>query len=108
MTMSDSEQPESPIDAQMAAPPPSYHAEPSGPRFDAPTASRQDLLQNRGAVLAMLFVVTGALGIPLLWINRNFSPIERIVWTIVVTCYTLVLVGFTAWIVWWAYSRVFP
>ena len=106
--MTDSEQSKSPIDAQLAAPPPSYHAEPAGPVFDSPTTSRKDLLQNRGAVLALLFLVTGALGIPLLWINRKFSPIERIFWTIVVTCYTFMLIGFTAWIVWWAYSRIFP
>jgi hypothetical protein len=105
--MSDSEQRESPIDAQLAAPPPSYHSGPSAPRFEPPNASRQDLLQNRGAVLALLFLVSGALGIPLLWINRNFSPTERIVWTIIVIIYTLLLVAFTAWIVWWAYSRVF-
>ena len=105
--MSDSEQRESPIDAQLAAPPASLHSEPAGPTFNPPTTARKDLLQNRGAVLALLFLVTGALGIPLLWMNRNFSPLERSFWTIVVLCYTFTLVGFTAWIVWWAYSRVF-
>lgn len=63
-------------------------------------------LQSRISVLAVLFLVTGALGIPLLWINRNFSPTERIAWTIIVMIYTISLVAFTGWIVWWAYSRI--
>lgn len=97
-----------PSTVQLAAPPPSYPTEPTGPTFDPPGSGKKDLLQSRSAVLAILFLVTGALGIPLLWINRNFSPIERIAWTIVVTIYTLILIAFTAWIVWWAYRQVFP
>lgn len=106
MTMHDPEPHESPIDAQLAAPPTSYHDEPTGPTFEPPSRGRDDLLQSRGAVLAILFLVTGALGIPLLWINRNFSPLERIAWTIIVTIYTFILISFTVWIVWWAYSRI--
>jgi hypothetical protein len=44
-----------------------------------------DMIQNRAAVLAILFLATGALGIPLLWINRKFSSIERVFWAVVVT-----------------------
>ena len=64
------------------------------------------LIQNRTAVLAVLFLVTGALGIPLLWISKRFSTTERILWSLTVLLYTIVLIGATTWILWWAYQRL--
>jgi hypothetical protein len=95
---------DSPIDAQLAAPPAAHPvAEQTG--YAPP---RKDFLQNRGAVLAILFLVTGVLGLPLLWINRKFSNVERVLWSIIVTLYTVALVALVAAIVVWAYRRVFP
>jgi len=54
-------------------------------------------------VLAILFGVTGALGIPLLWMNKRFSTLERVFWSIVLTIYTSLLIGGTLWVLWWAY-----
>lgn len=64
------------------------------------------VLDNRPAVLALLFLVMGFLGIPLLWMSASFSRTEKSIWSIVVTLYTLALIGATAAICWWAYVQV--
>ncbi|WDQ17527.1 hypothetical protein [Rhodopirellula sp. P2] len=43
------------------------------------------------ATLAVLFFVTGAFGIPLLWRNPQFSTWQRFLWSIVVLVYTIAL-----------------
>ena len=100
---------ESPIDAQLAAPPVSYEPQPTGhqqaDRGATPTPFA-DMMQNRGAVLAVLFLATGALGIPLLWINRKFSDRERLVWAVVVTIYTAILIAAVGWVCLWSYRRI--
>ncbi len=101
--MNEPDQP-SPIDAQLSAPP--VHVTETTAQPSSPSAGKMELLQSRGAVLAVLFLVTGVLGVPLLWINRRFSTTERIVWTIIVTLYTAALLAFVGWVLWWAYSRI--
>lgn len=54
----------------------------------------------------MLFCVTGFLGIPFLWKSQVFSQIEKIAWSLVVTIYTLALMGLTGAIVWWTYRNI--
>ena len=90
---------ESPIDAQLAAPPPELPESARPPVYE-PAAS--------SVVLAVLFLVTGALGIPLLWVNQKFSNAERVFWTVVVLIYTVLLIAGVGWIVWWAWTRIFP
>jgi cobalamin synthase len=113
MTEPDSSQPagESPIEAQLAAPPASHHsvhvAAAKSSSSGKPSSSQSELIQSRGAVLAALFLVTGALGIPLLWMNHKFSNVERIVWTIIVTIYTIILVLIVWAIVMWSYRQIF-
>ena len=68
------------------------------------TADSQGL-QNRRTVLAILFFVTGALGLPLLWVNRRFSIREQIIWSLVVTLYTALLIWGVAKICWWSYQQ---
>lgn len=68
------------------------------------TADSQGL-QNRLTVLAILFFVTGALGLPLLWVNRRFSIREQIIWSLVVTLYTALLIWGVAKICWWSYHQ---
>ena len=68
------------------------------------TADSQGL-QNRLTVLAILFFVTGALGLPLLWVNRRFSIREQMIWTLVVTLYTALLIWGVAKICWWSYQQ---
>jgi len=67
----------------------------------------ESYLQSRMAVIGILFLVTGALGIPLLWMNKRFSKSERIVWSIVVSIYTAGLLYFTYLVCMWSYHRIF-
>jgi hypothetical protein len=64
------------------------------------------MIQNRAAVLAVLFLATGALGIPLLWTNQKFSRNERVFWAIVVTIYTAALIAGLCAILMWSYRRI--
>ncbi|QDT01800.1 hypothetical protein K227x_01680 [Rubripirellula lacrimiformis] len=63
-------------------------------------------LDNKWAVIAVLFAVTGFLGIPLLWMNKNFSSTERISWSIVITIYTFLLIAGAAAICMWSYRQI--
>ena len=71
------------------------------------TSPLGELLQNRLAVLALLFLVTGCLGIPLLWVNKRFTTGQRVLWSIVVTLYTVALVAIVAAVWVWSYRRLF-
>ncbi len=64
------------------------------------------ILDNRLAMFGMLFCVTGFLGIPFLWMSQRFSHMEKVVWSVVVTVYTLILLGLTAAVCWWSYSQI--
>jgi hypothetical protein len=48
-------------------------------------------LDNPWLVLLMLFLVTGALGLPFLWMSRGFSAPTKVVLSIVVLIYTVAL-----------------
>lgn len=63
-------------------------------------------IQNRLIVLGILFFVTGSLGLPLLWLNRRFSNLERIVWAIVVTAYTILLIWLVVKICIWSFEQI--
>ena len=105
----------SPIDAQLAQPPmsandtnaPLVAAEPDPVGYAQTGGGGTDkLIQNKLAVLACLFFVTGFLGLPLLWMNRRFSTAERFLWSIVVTLYTLVLIAIVVAIFVWVYRQI--
>ena len=61
---------------------------------------------NRWVVLMILFLGTGCLGLPLLWSSRAFSHKEKVIWSIVVTLYTLALLAAIVGFCWWLYLRV--
>ena len=105
----------SPIDAELVAPPSSI--EEAGPTTVFQTSDAvghapqryggaDKLIQSKLAVLACLFLVTGFLGLPLLWMNRRFSAAERCLWAIAVIVYTLVLIGIVGAIVVWCYRQI--
>ncbi|MFK8115109.1 MAG: hypothetical protein AB8B91_23105 [Rubripirellula sp.] len=96
MNETDVDNQQTPIEATLVDPVPGHQPE-----------NESNFVQSRGAVLAMLFLVTGFLGIPLLWMNKKFSPTERIVWSIIVTIYTSVLIWIAAAIVIWSYRQIF-
>lgn len=102
----------------MSAEPPKVSQQPPepprvvGPKPSQPLAQAnksgnwKDLVHNKWAVLATLFFVTAALGLPLLWKSRGFSRNEKILWTVVVLIYTgLVFWAFGA-VMWWSYARI--
>lgn len=63
-------------------------------------------VDNKAVVFALLFGVTGCLGIPLLWASRSFTRQEKLLWSVVVTTYTLALMSGVAGIVWWCYRVI--
>ncbi len=83
---------------------------PSNPAAEQPVAASptkpSSMLQSRSAVLAMLFLVTGAVGIPLLWMSPSFSFGERIFWSILTLAYTTALLLIAGGIVWWCYQII--
>lgn len=64
------------------------------------------LINNRIAIFLMLFCVTGFLGIPFLCKSKAFTRTEKLVWSIVVTVYTCVLIAITVAIVKWSYTNI--
>lgn len=66
-------------------------------------------LDNPWLMLAMLFFVTAAFGIPFLWISRGFSRAAKIILTLVVLLYTvLILWAFFAFMSWWWTNMIAP
>lgn len=53
----------------------------------------EGIASNRPLVLGILFGVTGALGLPLLWYSPAFTRKEKWLWSIVNSLYTLGLVA---------------
>ena len=54
--------------------------------------SLASVLHNRWAILGLLFLVLAGFGLPLLWKSRVFSPLNKVILTIVVLIYTALLV----------------
>lgn len=69
-------------------------------------ASWKEMYDDPWLLLSMLFFVTAALGIPMLWKSRAFSPLTKTVLTIVVIAYTLFLLWLTWQVMLWSYNRV--
>lgn len=69
----------------------------------APAGERSNLLDNPWMVLALLFLATGALGLPILWKSRAYSPGAKVLIGVAVTIYTVLLIALAAWAVHWAW-----
>ncbi|MHB8969167.1 MAG: hypothetical protein ACYC3X_04370 [Pirellulaceae bacterium] len=82
------------------------HREPVGSAGEPVSARRASLADNPWAMLAGLFLVTGALGLPLLWLGRAFSTPVKVLLSVLVTLYTAVIL----WLFWlvllWCYHRI--
>ena len=65
----------------------------------------RDVVDNPWLMIAMLFLVTAALGLPFLWISRGFSTFSKIVLTILVLAWTT-LVLWLFWLVIWLIGLV--
>jgi hypothetical protein len=86
-----------PVDAPVIESPPA-----APPRAQ----SWRDIIDNPWLMLAMLFLVTAALGLPFLWISRGFSTLSKIILTIAVLAWTALVL----WLFWlvmvWSYTRI--
>lgn len=78
----------------------------SGETATGKSGTWQRVVNSRGAMLAMLFCVTGVLGVPFLWKSQAFSAAEKVVWSVVVTVYTCLLLWGTAAILMWSYRTI--
>jgi c-di-AMP phosphodiesterase-like protein len=66
-------------------------------------------LDNPWLMVVMLFFVTAAFGIPFLWLSRGFSKTAKVVLTIVVLLYTvLILWAFTLFMIYWWTNFIAP
>jgi len=62
-------------------------------------------LDNPYLILFTMFFVTGATGLPLIWVSRSFSPLMKVVWSIVVTLYTALIIYLTYLVVMWSWAQ---
>ena len=77
--------PSSPVCTKCGAANPDAVAKPGTPRA---AGQVRKLIDNPWVVLALLFLVTAGLGLPVLWISRGFSVIGKIAITVIVLAYT--------------------
>lgn len=80
--------------------------QPIAPDSSPPKSAARRAIDNPWLILAMLFGVTLFLGLPLLWVSRGFSTAGKIVVTILVLIWTvIVFVAFFA-VLWWCWQRI--
>lgn len=76
----------------------------------APPAAEGSLarraLDNPWLMLLMLFGVTLFLGLPFLWISRGFSTTGKIVVTLLVLVWTVIVFACFFAVVWWCWQRI--
>ncbi|MBM4089981.1 MAG: hypothetical protein FJ276_11255 [Planctomycetes bacterium] len=63
-------------------------------------------LHNPWVITGLLFLVTGALGIPLIWLSRAFSRTTKWILTVAVSVYTVFLLWGFWRIMAWCYGRI--
>jgi hypothetical protein len=77
-----------------------------------PSAARaggwRDVVDHRWLVLALLFFVTAALGLPLLWASRAFSLPAKLALTFVVLAWTALVLWLFLLIMIWCYGQIAP
>ena len=82
-------------------------AHPKIPLEAPPTsAGLRSLIDSPWLVLGMLFFVTAALGLPVLWMSKAFSRTTKGLLTIVVLLYTALLLYVFTLIMLWCYHEI--
>jgi len=81
---------------QHDAPPPTSHA----PR------SWREAIDNPRVLIAILFFVTAATGLPFLWMSRGFSLASKIVLTILVLIWTALVLWAFYLVMAWCIPRI--
>lgn len=75
----------------------------SGP---PPAQGLRTLIDNPWLLLGVLFFVTAALGLPLLWVSRGFSTGWKVVLTLAVLAWTALVFWVFFLIMAWCYSQI--
>jgi len=68
---------------------------------DQATATGRGSPHSRGKILLLLFALLGPLALPVLWQSERFTRAEKIVYTVLVSIVTALVI----WILWWAVDR---
>jgi len=89
---------EEPVNAEVVELP--RHAAASKPRW------WREIVDNQWVMIGMLFFVTAALGLPLLWISRGFSNWAKVVLTIAVLVWTALVLWVFYLIMAWCIPRI--
>jgi hypothetical protein len=61
---------------------------------------------NPWMILFLLFFVTAALGLPMVWYSKSFSPATKVVLNIVVSLYTVAILGCFGGVMYWVVNRI--
>jgi hypothetical protein len=69
---------------------------------------REDVVDNPWAVLGVLFVAAGVLGLPVLWRSRAFSTVSKLLLSAAVSVYSTLILLALGWILWRTIHLVSP
>jgi hypothetical protein len=62
--------------------------------------------ESKLAVLAFLFALAGFLGLPVLWKSPAFTATEKLVLSVVVVAYSLLMLGILFYAIYLAYRQI--
>lgn len=71
-----------------------------------PTSTWRQWIDDPWVLLATLFFVTAALGLPLLWMSRAFSRRAKLFWTLAVLVWTALILALFGLLMWWCYRQI--
>lgn len=66
----------------------------------------RNAVDNPWMVLALLFLVMAIFGLPILWMSRAFSTPMKVLLSVIVTLYTVALLGCTGAVLWWSWNTI--
>ena len=69
-------------------------------------SSFRKAVDNRTAMYVFLFGAAMVTGLPFLWMSGGFSKVEKIVISIIVVIYTIVVFALFGLVMWWAIAQI--
>jgi hypothetical protein len=92
----------------MNQPPSSASAQDLSPSTQLSPGRRswREIIDNPWLMIAMLFFVTAALGLPFLWMSRGFSVLSKVLLTIAVLLWTALVLWVFYLIMAWCIPRI--
>lgn len=86
--------------------PPVVQPAPTANQASQRSPEKNPLLHNRALIMGLLFGVTGALGLPLLWYSPVFTRQEKWFWSLINIAYTALLIAIALAAIWFAVSAL--